>query len=134
MARRLDNLHILGELSPEEVSRRLAQADIYILPSRDEALPRAMIEAMAYGKAIVATDVGGIPEVINDGMNGLLVANEDTQALSQQLIRLFNSRELREELGRNAQKDYQERLNFTKFASQIRQLVDQLIEDHSKEY
>ena len=63
----------------------LLAADVVVLPSRSECLPNVALEAMALGKPVVATSVGGVPEVIEDGRSGLLVPSEDEAALAERL-------------------------------------------------
>lgn len=81
---------------------------IYVFPSLQEGFPYSILEAMAAGKAIVATQVGGIPEAITDGVEGLLVAPSSVQALEVAIERLILDATLRNRLGENA------RLRFTK--------------------
>jgi len=76
--------------------------DIVVLPSLKEGLPTTIIEAMACGKAIVATDVGGIPEVITDDTNGLLVEPRDSASLIESIQRLIEDESLRDRLGQAA--------------------------------
>ncbi len=69
------------------------------MPSRSEGLPMALLEAMAYGMAVLATEVGGIPELIEPGEDGLLAPAEDPEALADGLRRLVPDDELRRRLG-----------------------------------
>jgi glycosyltransferase involved in cell wall biosynthesis len=87
----------------------LRSADVYIMPSRFEGLPIALLEAMALGKPIVATAVNGIPEAVIDGENGLLVPSEDPEALAKALRKLAADPELRAKLGRGAREAYARR-------------------------
>jgi glycosyltransferase involved in cell wall biosynthesis len=73
--------------------------DVFVLPSREEACPMALLEAMAAGRAVVATRVGGSPELIDNGADGLLVAPEEPGALSAAIVRLLQQRAQREALG-----------------------------------
>jgi glycosyltransferase involved in cell wall biosynthesis len=73
----------------DDVAARLAAADIFVLPSRSEALPNAVLEAMAAGLPIVASRVGGLCELIDDGTTGLLVPPGDPQPLADRMCRLI---------------------------------------------
>lgn len=77
-------------VSADEVARLLMQADLFVLPSRDEGFPLALLEAGAAALPVVATRVGGVPELIVDGENGLLVDSEDAGALKTALLRAFD--------------------------------------------
>jgi glycosyltransferase involved in cell wall biosynthesis len=77
-------------------------ADVVVLPSLSEGLPIALLEAMAIGRAVVASRVGGIPEVVQDGETGLLIPAADSQALSSAIVRLLMDPPLRVNLGTEA--------------------------------
>lgn len=72
-----------------DVGDLLAASDLFVLPSFKEALPLAMLEAMACGKPVIAAPVGDVPAVITDGVNGLLVDPSDAAALAGAVIRLL---------------------------------------------
>jgi glycosyltransferase involved in cell wall biosynthesis len=78
-----------------DIPRLLAALDVLAMPSRWEGLPMTLLEAMAMGKAIVATRVGGIPSVVNDGREGLLVPPGDVAALAKALERVISDVPLR---------------------------------------
>ena len=88
----------VGWLAPEERDELMRRAEIFAMPSRSEGLPMALLEAMAYGMAVVATEVGGIPELIDSGIEGLLVAPGDPEALADALRSLAADPALRERL------------------------------------
>jgi glycosyltransferase involved in cell wall biosynthesis len=81
-------------------------ADVFVLPSRCEAMPLTILEAMALGTPVVASDVGGIPELIEHGRSGLLFRSEDAQGLEDSLFQLARNPELRQELAANARSRY----------------------------
>jgi glycosyltransferase involved in cell wall biosynthesis len=92
--------------SREELTRIMAGTDIFLLSSVLEGQPLVIVEAMAYGCPIVSTNVGGIPELIQDGINGFLCVPERPQCLAEKIIRLINDAELREQLGTAARACY----------------------------
>ncbi|MGH3427787.1 MAG: glycosyltransferase family 4 protein, partial [Mycobacteriales bacterium] len=91
-----------GWLAAAEKDLLLRAADIFVLPAISEGLPMALLEAMAYGLAIVATEVGGVPEAVNDGSEALLVPPEDPAALAVALGRVRGDAVTRDRLGRAA--------------------------------
>ena len=72
-----------GWLDGDAKADAFARADVFVLPSRSEGMPNAMLEAMANGRAVVATRVGGVPDVVTDGEDGLLVPSDDPERLAR---------------------------------------------------
>jgi glycosyltransferase involved in cell wall biosynthesis len=91
-----------GAQSRQDVLRALAGATAAVLPSAWENLPHAAVEALAVGTPVVATAVGGVPEVVHDGENGLLVPPGDPEALREALARVLGDPELRGRLAAGA--------------------------------
>ena len=90
-----------GFLSGEDFEKTVAGARFIVLPSRwYENLPFSIMEAMAAGKPVVATDIGGIPEMVDDGETGLLFPVGDEEALRGCLARMNSDAEIRREMGR----------------------------------
>jgi len=87
-----------------DVRQYIAAMNLVVLPSRSEALGLALLEAMAMGKAVVASAVGGIPEIVADGVTGKLVSPEDPAALSRTIIELLFHPERLIEGGRQGRK------------------------------
>jgi len=83
----------------EDVSPVLASADIFVLPSRWEGLSRALMEAMAAGVPVLATQVDGIKDLITDGVNGLLVPSEDSERLENSILQLLDDPEMMKRIG-----------------------------------
>ncbi len=80
-------------------------SDVFVLPSKErEGLPRAVIEAMSYGVAPVVTDVGGMPELVEQGVSGLVVPPNDAQSLSAALLELYRDRERLKQMGQLARR------------------------------
>jgi len=95
------NIHYTGFLSYEEIVKYANSADITVFPSKFENSPISILEAMSIGKPIVSTDIGGIPEIVNNYENGLL-AKLDSKNISEKLIILLKDKELRNKLSKNA--------------------------------
>lgn len=76
-----DIVELCGWVDGERKDRLLSESHVSVLPSYNEALPMTLLEAMAYGMPVIATRVGGIPEIVDDGVNGLLVEPRDDEAL-----------------------------------------------------
>lgn len=95
------HVEILPPVPAEELARHYAAADAFCLPSRREGLPMALLEAMAFGLPVVASRVGGIPEVVDDA-SGLLVEPGDVAALTAAIGRLASDPALRARLGNAA--------------------------------
>jgi glycosyltransferase involved in cell wall biosynthesis len=89
----------LGFVSHRKVERLLSQAAVVAIPSHREGLPMVLLEAMAHGRAVVATPVGGIPSLVEDGKTGLLVPAGDVAALRAAIERLLGDPDLRRRLG-----------------------------------
>ncbi len=103
-----DKITILDWLDAEERDKLLATADAFILPSYNEGLPMSMLESMAWGLPVIVTPVGGIPEVIIDHQNGLLVEPGIQDQLVKAMQSLIRDESLRLSLGaagRNSVKD-----------------------------
>ncbi len=98
------SVRYLGKLDGSDVRSCLRQADIFIIPSLWENCPYACLEAMAAGRAIVSSNAGGLPELIQDGMNGLLAQSEDVDSYVRCVERLIEDRGLRERVGAAARR------------------------------
>lgn len=97
-----DRVLVRGWCPPEECARMHARSAIFVLPSHVEALPMSLLEAMAAGCAVIATRVGGIPDVVQDGVNGLLVAPRQPVQIAEAIARLLAEPGLAAQLGRAA--------------------------------
>jgi glycosyltransferase involved in cell wall biosynthesis len=97
-----ERLSCPGWLEPDRKSAALASSLIFVLPSYAEGMPMALLEAMSWGLPVIATPVGGIPQVVDHEVNGLLVGAGDTDGLAAQIERLLADPALRERLGASA--------------------------------
>jgi glycosyltransferase involved in cell wall biosynthesis len=93
----------VGEVDPEAVADYLRDSRVYVLPAvAGEGLPNAMLEAMAVGLPVVASDIAGIPDVVEDDENGYVVPPGDEAALRDRIERLCTDEAARARMGENA--------------------------------
>jgi glycosyltransferase involved in cell wall biosynthesis len=89
----------LGAVENKEALLYIKNSEFLVLPSRSESFGIVLIEAMAYRKAVVATSVGGVPEIVSDGINGFLIEPEDHNSLFEAISKLIQDNQLRKILG-----------------------------------
>ena len=116
------SLKFHGSLEPDRVAELYMSVDAIVLASFSEGVPVVLMEAMAHGRPVVATRVGGVPELVRDGYSGLLVAPGDAEALSEGLRRILDNPVWAATLGRNGAQRVREEFNIDASACQIAQL------------
>jgi glycosyltransferase involved in cell wall biosynthesis len=104
--------------------------DIFVLPSLNEGMGRVIIEAMALGKPVVASSVGGIIDLVRNGENGILVPPRDSDALGKALLQLIRNRELAEELGKNGKAMVYPKFDISVMLKKIDGLYESLLKRH----
>ena len=97
-----DRVHFLG--FQRNIYQYLAHSDVILMPSLHEGLPYTLLESMALGTPLIASQVGGLAEILNNNVTGILIPPGDYQALAKAIILLRNDSELRQLLGENAQR------------------------------
>jgi len=100
-----ENIRFLGQVADPDTL--LARTAVYFQPSRFESFGLGVCEAMMFGKPVVVTAVGALPELVVDGDNGFVVAEEDEPLLAERLIQLLNDEALRTSLGASSRRRYQ---------------------------
>lgn len=106
-----------------------AASDVFVLPSKErEGLPRAVIEAMSYGVAPVVTDVGGMPELVEQGVSGLVVPPNDASSLSAALLELYRDRERAKQIGESARRRIQTHFHTSQTVEQMGNIYCELTE------
>ncbi len=118
-------VQFVGQL--DDVGGLLAAADAVLLPSRWEGLPLVLLEAMARGRPIVASAVGGVPDAIEDGVHGTLVPPDDPEALAQALERLHRSADRAWRLGRSAALRARERYTWRAVVDEFEAVYDEVL-------
>lgn len=111
----------------DDVTRLLNAMDVFVLPSHKEALPIAVLEAMSMCLPVVATRVGGVPEVVQDGSTGLLVEPGDRPALKEAMTRLVTDRDLAQRLGSSGQARVHAHFTIDKMVDHVEQLYERLM-------
>ncbi|HET9396526.1 MAG TPA: glycosyltransferase family 4 protein, partial [Nitrospiraceae bacterium] len=99
-----DRVLLTGFVSGFDKLRLLEEAALYVLPSYTEGVPLSILEAMSVGLPVIATPVGGIPDVLRHGVDGYLVPPGSQTELADRIIELLNNKELRERMGENARR------------------------------
>jgi glycosyltransferase involved in cell wall biosynthesis len=118
-------VHFIGFQDP--VRPFLDAIDLYVHPARMEGFGIAVIEAMAAGRAVVATNIGGLPEVVEEGRTGLLVASENPEALSAAVVSLLRDKIRREEMGERGSKLARERFDLRVSVASMEQVYEHLL-------
>lgn len=121
-----ESVRFLGTVRGDAKSRLLEESSVFILPSRAEGLPIALLEAMAAGRPVVTTRVGAIPDVIADGENGFLIMAGDVDALAERINRLLGSADLRARMGRCAWERARSRYDVAVVAERLADLYGEL--------
>ena len=121
-----DAVHFLGPR--RDVPDLLNAMDIFVLPSHSEGVSLALLEAMAAGLPVIATAVGGLPEVVQDGDNGLLIPPRDSAALAAALERLLTDPALVRRLGANARTLVREHYSLDRLGREIKEIYGELVE------
>ena len=117
-----DRVRFLGHR--DDVPTVLEAADIFVLPSRSEAFPNSVMEAMAAGVPVVASNVGGIPELVRDGYNGRLVPPGNADALANAVLGLLDHPERVEQFGRNGRGIVEQTYSFDRMVDQFETLYE----------
>jgi glycosyltransferase involved in cell wall biosynthesis/peptidoglycan/xylan/chitin deacetylase (PgdA/CDA1 family) len=108
----------------DDVPALLQDADVFVLPSRSEAFPNSVMEAMAAGVPVIASNVGGIPELVRDQVTGRLVPPGDVDALSNALLTLLGNPQQAEEFGRAGRRVIEQTYSFDRMVDQFQTLYD----------
>jgi len=117
-------VHLLGLRN--DVARLLDAADVFLLSSISEGIPLTIIEAMAAGLPVVATRVGGLAEMVEDGATGLLAPAGDDKALAGAILRLAHDPRLRSEMGQRGRASRSERFSAGKMYEAYHQLYQEM--------
>ncbi len=104
-------------------------AKIFVLLSRWEGLPMVVLEAMSRGMSIIATNVGGIPEVIENGKEGILISPEDPEILIQTINKLLENEELRKNISQAAYKKVKDKFSIKAYFTHMVDFYSSLVKN-----
>ena len=115
-------INFLGWVSGEEKIKQLEKNQVLVLPSYNEGLPIAILEAISYGMPVISTDVGSVSEAVFDGENGFLFKPGDIRALSDSIKKILESKELRESFGLKSRQIAEQYFNEEQYFNKLREL------------
>lgn len=116
-----NNVHILGWISGKQREKYLKECTFYILPSYNEGMPMSVIEGMAYKNIVISTKVGGIPKVIQNKENGIIIEAGNKEELYESINLLLNNAKLRKKISDNARTTVKEKFNIE---NNIKKLIE----------
>jgi glycosyltransferase involved in cell wall biosynthesis len=122
-------VHFFENLSRPEIATCYSRADLFALPSTAEGFGLVFLEAMAFSKAVVGAAAGGSVDVIEDGVNGLLVPANDPEGLAQALDRLLRDEALCAELGHRGAEIVRQRFQFGTFRGELERILTDCVPD-----
>jgi glycosyltransferase involved in cell wall biosynthesis len=108
-----------GKLLNQDKYEQLRQADIFALPTLDDAFPLVLLEAMQHELPIISTYEGGIPDIVLDEQTGVLLAKEDVKGLTNKLLLLINNPELRQQMGTRGRLRYEKEFTMEAFENRL---------------
>ncbi|HHW03881.1 MAG TPA: glycosyltransferase family 4 protein [Thermoanaerobacterales bacterium] len=120
--------HVIFLGYQDRVETLEADFDVFLLPSVSEGLGLSLLEAMALAKPVVATEVGGIPEVVKSGVNGLLVPPRDPSAIAEAIIRILSSKQMAYSLGQAAKNTVFDRFSARYMAEKTMEVYDKILQ------
>jgi len=126
-----DKIEFTGNV--DNVNEYLSNSKMFVLPSRWEGFGLAILEAMAARVTVVASNVGGIPEIVTDGKDGILVPPEDAIALGKSMLYMLNNEDMAAQLAENAYETVTEKFSIEAYAERLNALYKELCSTESKE-
>jgi len=118
-----DKVLFRGRVADELLSSYYQTCDLFVLSSVREGFGIVLLEAMCHGKPCVAARAGGLPEVVEDGRTGTLVDPGDEKALTRAMVDLLADAQMREAMGRAAQKRFREELSFDRYCERLGKIL-----------
>ncbi len=124
-----DNFEYLGWVNGKEKEKYLKEVSFYVLPSYNEGMPMSLIEGMAYKNVSISTNVGGIPKVINNMNNGIIINPGDKDELYNNMKKLLDNDKLRKKLSNNARITVEEKFNINNNLDKLLNVYKSVLEE-----
>jgi len=124
---KIPNVVYTEQISRDKVMKYYAMSDIFVLPSYFEASPFAVLEAMSFGLPLVVTNVGAMPEVIEDGVNGFVVSSGNYKKLADKILTLITNEQLRKKMSRANIAKFRNNYSLDKFSVRLQEIFDHVI-------
>jgi glycosyltransferase involved in cell wall biosynthesis len=128
----LENCSYLGYIPQEKLPCLYALCDIFVLPSLYENFPICLLEAMSSELAVISTNVGGIPELITNGENGVLIEPKNAKEIANSVIHLAENKNFRKELGEKARITIEKQFTWDRIAVKTREYYEKILEEKKK--
>ena len=122
-----NNVHLIGTRPHHEISKWLSASDIFALPTYNEGLPNVVLEAMACGLPVVATSVGGIPEIVEDGKSGILIKKKDPVSLAKAIESLLSDVKLAKIMGMKGREIAESKFSWQKNSETLIEIYNEVI-------
>jgi len=119
-----DRILFIGKVQLEQLNGYYSRADVFVMPSRQEGFGIVFLEAMAFGKPVIAGDYGGAPEIVQDGVTGFLVNPDDLEGLACRLIQLLQDEALRKKMGEAGRQRIEENFTEVRFEERLTKILD----------
>lgn len=121
-------INFVGAVENKEMPKYYHSSSVYILPSLVEGLPVALMEAMSCGCPVIATSVGGVPDLIGDGINGILIKTKSIEEISQSVIKILSDNNFRENIIKNAREKIKENYDWQIIAMKFKRLYSEILQ------
>jgi glycosyltransferase involved in cell wall biosynthesis len=126
-----DSVEVHSWIDTQRRDALLEQSDVFVLPSYYEGVPMALLEAMAHGMPVITTKVGGIPDIVHDQVEGLLLTPGEHENLVDALTRMIEDRDTRLAFGRNA-RARAEHFDIDRYSTDLLRLYRQMLRQHER--
>lgn len=121
-----EKVEFLGRIPHKETPKYYQEASVFVLPSFNEGMSNAMLEALATGLPIISTNTGGAKELVKDGINGFIVEKENEEDIAKKIIILIENPDFREKIGRESRK-IAETMSWKKVAGEYLEVYNKII-------